>query len=72
VKDEIRDKMFQYVGNIDNLSEAEIEVIDSYISEVLDKITPILELQSAILSDKDKQEEFKELLINYMVETNNG
>jgi hypothetical protein len=62
MKEKIREEIYKYVNTLDMSSE-EISVIDTYITDMLDMLTPIIDMQEDILSDDKKINDLKQLIL---------
>jgi len=62
MKEKIREEIYKYVKTLDMSSE-EISVIDTYITDMLDMLTPIIDMQEDILSDDKKINDLKQLIL---------
>jgi len=62
MKEKIREEIYKYVNSLDMSSE-EMSIIDTYITDMLDMLTPIIDMQENILSDDKKINDLKQLIL---------
>ena len=65
--DQIKKEVYDYVLSL-NLSQDELKVIDTYISEMITSFSPVLDAQKIILEDKKKRDNFKKLILDSIKE----
>ena len=53
--DQIKKEVYSYVLGL-NLSQDELKVIDTYITEMITSFSPVLDAQKIILEDKKKRD----------------
>lgn len=67
MSDQIKKEVYDYVLSL-NLSQDELKIIDTYISEMITSFSPVLDAQKIILEDKKKRDSFKKLILDSIKE----
>ena len=67
ISEHIKKEVYDYVLGL-NLSQDELKVIDTYISEMITSFSLVLDAQKIILEDKKKRDNFKKLILDSIKE----
>jgi len=67
LSEHIKKEVYDYVLGL-NLSQDELKVIDTYITEMITSFSPVLDAQKNILENKKKRDNFKKLILDSIKE----
>jgi len=63
IEQKIKKEMYEYVSKFE-LDSEEMKIIDTYVLEMLNNLKPIFESHSEIISNDEKINKIKELILN--------